>query len=96
MTTLSDRPHTALVVIDVQQGVVAEAPRRDQVVAHGVRGPLAGALSLLAMTLALLDKRGDASVNSATFFTTSKIWACGPAVSRAVSPPRGGSPCPTR
>ncbi|WP_299950840.1 isochorismatase family protein [uncultured Modestobacter sp.] len=32
MTTLPDRPNTALVVIDVQQGVVAEAPRRDQVV----------------------------------------------------------------
>ena len=32
MTTLSDRPHTALVVVDVQQGVVAEAPRRDEVV----------------------------------------------------------------
>jgi nicotinamidase-related amidase len=34
MTTLSDRPHTALVVIDVQQGVVDEAPRRDDVVAN--------------------------------------------------------------
>ena len=32
MTTLSDRPNTALVVVDVQQGVVAEAPRRDEVV----------------------------------------------------------------
>ncbi|MGY5883253.1 isochorismatase family protein [Modestobacter lacusdianchii] len=32
MTTLPDRPNTALVVIDVQQGVVAEAPRRDEVV----------------------------------------------------------------
>jgi nicotinamidase-related amidase len=34
MTTLSDRPATALVVIDVQQGVVAEAHQRDEVVAH--------------------------------------------------------------
>jgi nicotinamidase-related amidase len=34
MTTLSDRPATALVVIDVQQGVVAEAHRRDEVVAN--------------------------------------------------------------
>jgi nicotinamidase-related amidase len=34
VTTLSDRPHTALVVIDVQQGVVAEAHRRDAVVAN--------------------------------------------------------------
>ena len=33
MTTLSDRPRTALVVIDVQQGVVAGAHRRDAVVA---------------------------------------------------------------
>jgi len=34
MTTLSDRPATALVVIDVQQGVVADAYRRDEVVAN--------------------------------------------------------------
>ena len=34
MTTLSDRPATALVVIDVQQGVVADAYRRDEVVGH--------------------------------------------------------------
>ena len=27
MTTLSDRPNTALLVIDVQNGVVAERPR---------------------------------------------------------------------
>ena len=32
MTTLSDRPNTALVVIDVQNGVVAEAHDRDTVV----------------------------------------------------------------
>jgi nicotinamidase-related amidase len=34
MTTLSDRPNTALVVIDVQNGVVADAYRRDAVVAN--------------------------------------------------------------
>ena len=34
MTTLSDRPRTALMVIDVQQGVVAGAHRRDDVVAN--------------------------------------------------------------
>ena len=34
MTTLPDRPATALVVIDVQQGVVAEAYQRDEVVAN--------------------------------------------------------------
>jgi len=34
MTTLSDRPVTALVVIDVQQGVVDDAHRRDEVVAN--------------------------------------------------------------
>jgi nicotinamidase-related amidase len=33
MSTLQDRPHTALLVIDVQNGVVAGAPRRDDVVA---------------------------------------------------------------
>jgi nicotinamidase-related amidase len=33
MTTLPDRPHTALLVIDVQNDVVAGAPRRDEVVA---------------------------------------------------------------
>lgn len=32
MTTLVDRPNTALVVIDVQNGVVAEAHQRDRVV----------------------------------------------------------------
>ncbi len=34
MSTLPDRPHTALVVIDVQQGVVARAHERDAVVAN--------------------------------------------------------------
>jgi nicotinamidase-related amidase len=34
MTTLPERPATALVVIDVQQGVVAEAHQRDEVVAN--------------------------------------------------------------
>lgn len=34
MTTLPDRPRTALVVIDVQNGVVAEAYERDAVVAN--------------------------------------------------------------
>ncbi|HTW14892.1 MAG TPA: isochorismatase family protein [Nocardioides sp.] len=34
MTTLTDRPHTALVVVDVQVGVVAEAHDRDRVVAN--------------------------------------------------------------
>lgn len=34
MTTLSDRPNTALMVIDVQQGVVADAHQRDTVVAN--------------------------------------------------------------
>jgi nicotinamidase-related amidase len=33
MTTLENRPGTALLVVDVQQGVVAGAPRRDEVVA---------------------------------------------------------------
>jgi nicotinamidase-related amidase len=34
MTTLSDRPNTALLIIDVQNGVVADAYERDAVVAH--------------------------------------------------------------
>ncbi len=34
MTTLSDRPNTALLVIDVQNGVVAGAYQRDEVVAN--------------------------------------------------------------
>jgi nicotinamidase-related amidase len=34
MTTLSDRPNTALMVIDVQKGVVAHAHQRDAVVAN--------------------------------------------------------------
>jgi nicotinamidase-related amidase len=34
MTTLSDRPNTALLVIDVQKGVVDEAHQRDAVVAN--------------------------------------------------------------
>ena len=34
MTTLSDRPNTALIVIDVQNGVVNEAHARDAVVAN--------------------------------------------------------------
>src|SRR3954466_13826727 len=33
MTTLTDRPNSALLVIDVQNGVVAGAPRRDEVIA---------------------------------------------------------------
>jgi nicotinamidase-related amidase len=34
MTTLPDRPRSALIVIDMQQGVVAEAHRRDEVIAN--------------------------------------------------------------
>ncbi|MFI9393401.1 isochorismatase family protein [Streptomyces bauhiniae] len=34
MTTLSDRPNTALLVIDVQNGVMADAHDRDQVIAN--------------------------------------------------------------
>jgi nicotinamidase-related amidase len=34
MTTLADRPNTALMVIDVQNGVVADAYQRDAVVAN--------------------------------------------------------------
>ncbi len=34
MTTLQERPHTALLVIDVQRGVVASAHERDAVVAN--------------------------------------------------------------
>lgn len=34
MTSLSNRPNTALVVVDVQNGVVANAHRRDEVIAN--------------------------------------------------------------
>ena len=34
MTTLHARPRTALVVVDVQEGVVADAHQRDEVVTH--------------------------------------------------------------
>ena len=34
MTTLDGRPNSALLVIDVQNGVVAGAPRRDEVIAN--------------------------------------------------------------
>ena len=34
MTTLSDRPNTALLVIDVQKGVVAGAHQRDEVIGN--------------------------------------------------------------
>ena len=34
MTTLNDRPNSALLVIDVQNGVVAGAPRRDEVIGN--------------------------------------------------------------
>ena len=34
MTTLTDRPHTALVVIDVQNGVMSAAHERDAVIAN--------------------------------------------------------------
>ena len=34
MTTLPDRPSTALLVIDVQNGVVADTHNRDDVIAN--------------------------------------------------------------
>ena len=34
MTTLTDRLNTALLVIDVQNGVMAGSPRRDEVIAN--------------------------------------------------------------
>ena len=34
MTSLKDRPNTALLVIDVQNGVVAQAHQRDEVIAN--------------------------------------------------------------
>lgn len=37
MTTLDDRPNTALLVVDVQNGVVAEAHARDEVVGNVAR-----------------------------------------------------------
>lgn len=37
MTTLTDRPNSALLVVDVQNGVVAGSPDRDEVVANVAR-----------------------------------------------------------
>lgn len=34
MTTLPDRPHTALLIVDVQHGAVDGAPRRDEVITN--------------------------------------------------------------
>ena len=48
MTTLVNRPNTALLVVDMQIGVVAEAYRRDDVV---------------ATIAALVDKARDAGVD---------------------------------
>lgn len=48
MTTLKDRPNTALIVIDVQNGVVAEAYNRDAIVAN---------------IAAVVDKARDAGVD---------------------------------
>jgi hypothetical protein len=39
MTTLENRPNTALLVVDVQNGVVRAAHERDAVVANGRRRP---------------------------------------------------------
>lgn len=34
MTSLPDRPNTAVIVVDLQNGVVKGAPRRDEVIAN--------------------------------------------------------------
>jgi nicotinamidase-related amidase len=77
MTTLSDRPNTALVVIDVQNGVVAGAYARDAVVAN---------------IASLVDRARDSDVpvvwvqhSSAHLQHGSDEWAYVPELARAES-----------
>jgi nicotinamidase-related amidase len=79
MTTLADRPKTALLVIDVQNGVVGETYDRDQVVAN---------------IAALVDKARDAGVdvvwvqhNSDALVEGSDAWQYVPELERLDSEP---------
>ncbi|MEU3456280.1 cysteine hydrolase family protein [Micromonospora sp. NPDC006766] len=79
MTTLIDRPHTALLVIDVQNGVVAHAYDRDRVVAN---------------IATLIDKARAAGVevvwvqhNSEEFPTGSEVWQYVPELVRRDAEP---------
>jgi nicotinamidase-related amidase len=79
VTTLSDRPHTALMVIDVQKGVVGEAHERDGVVAN---------------ISALVDRARDEGVpivwvqhSSADMATGSEAWEYVPELTRRESEP---------
>jgi nicotinamidase-related amidase len=79
MTTLADRPNTALLVIDVQNGVVGEAYDRDGVVAN---------------IGALVDKARAADVdvvwvqhNSADLSRESEPWQLVPELARMESEP---------
>ena len=79
MTTLSDRPATALMVIDVQNGVVADAHQRDAVVAN---------------ISTLVDKARDERVpvvwvqhTSDDLATGSDAWAYVPQLARRDSEP---------
>ena len=65
MTTLDNRPNTALLVVDVQNGVVAGAPRRDQVVANIAPTGRPGASATDPSRLgARLARRADAARTS--------------------------------
>src|SRR3954453_14007483 len=79
MTTLPDRPNTALMVIDVQKGVVAEAHDRDAVVSN---------------INSLVDRARDEGVpvvwvqhSDAQLEQGSDAWACVPELER-----RGAEP----
>jgi nicotinamidase-related amidase len=79
MATLPDRPHTALMVIDVQQGVVSDAHERDTVVAN---------------IAALVDKAREAGVpvvwvqhNSDNLQQGSDAWQYVPELVRNESEP---------
>lgn len=79
MTTLADRPKTALLVVDVQNGVVSEAYERDRVVAN------IGALVEKA-------RAADADVvwvqhNSEELEPGSEAWAYVPELARRESEP---------
>ena len=60
MTTLSDRPNTALLVIDVQNGVIGAAHERAAVVANVVQTGRPGPQGSGVRRLGAARRRGDA------------------------------------
>ncbi len=79
MTTLADRPNTALVIIDMQNGVVAGAPRRDEVVANIER--LVGSARAAAVPVVWVQHSSDELVEG------SDEWAYVPELVREEGEP---------